>query len=123
MPPASATMISSVDDCLKAGMKVESAREKTTCRHTQPGDIRRAATLSLLHRWNHRRRHYDCRDSRRENARALCRHLAFRLDGANRRDARGAGDRLLRRRPDGGPLGEASKTVWLCIGGGDLFVR
>ena len=104
-------------------MKVESAREKTTRRRTQPGDVRRAATLPLLDRRNHRRCHYDCRDSGRENARALCWHLAFRLDGANRRDARGAGHRLLHGRPPGGPLAEAQATVRLCPGGGDLFVR
>src|SRR5260370_8063456 len=88
--------------CPETGLRVKPRREKATSaraaaagRRAFPGP----APLPLPDGRRLRRRHYDRRNSWREDALALCRHVSFRLDGADCGHTCGAGLRVLRRRP------------------------
>src|SRR2546426_968467 len=109
--------------CLLTPLKVERAREKATHLGQRPGTFERSAPLFVLHRSDHWRGHNDCRDPRRQDARALCGDLPFCLDGADRRDPGGPGGRLLHRGPNGGPTAATRPPLRRHRGGGNIPLR
>src|SRR5439155_25115865 len=116
-------VLSPIPYCLLALLTVERAREKATCLPEPSSNACGPAPLSLFHRRRHGCGHHDRGDSRRQNARALRGHVALCLDGADRGDIGGAGDGLLRRRLDGGPLAQTRPALRLCPPGGDVPLR
>ena len=78
------------------------------------------APLPLFHGGGDRGRRDDRRNPRGQDARPARRHVALRLDGANRRDARRLGDRLLPWGPAGGSLAALEPAVCGGVGGAEL---
>src|SRR5829696_4792465 len=101
---------------------VQGAREKASCADWTGSYLAWFAAVSVFHGGGDGGGDHDRRNSRSEDAGALCGDFAFRVDGADRDHAHGTGSGLLHGRTHGGSFAGFEALVLGDPIGGGLFV-